>query len=195
MGLKRSFSLLADDSAPVNLSAVGGRRQSSGGDDGANDTKPQLEVKSSISEDLSIQEERQRKRLCCLVSRTESRGSKNSEWNIAPAGAEVQTKTRSEVRAYGCKNCKIRISLRNDIISRNFRGQHGKACLFHKAVNIETGAPQERNMTTGRHIVRDIMCRRCKEYIGWKFDKAYEPSEKYKEGKLVLEAELLCAIF
>lgn len=49
-------------------------------------------------------------------------------------------------------------------------------------------------MTTGRHIVRDITCRQCKETVGWKYDKAYEPSEKYKEGKFILEAELLCNV-
>lgn len=49
-------------------------------------------------------------------------------------------------------------------------------------------------MTTGRHIVRDVLCRRCKRTVGWKYDKAYETSEKYKEGKFILELELLIHI-
>lgn len=49
-------------------------------------------------------------------------------------------------------------------------------------------------MTTGRHIVRDIMCRQCKDVVGWKYDKAYENSEQYKEGKFILEEELLCVV-
>lgn len=77
---------------------------------------------------------------------------------------------------------------------QNFRGQHGKAYLFHNVVNIAAGEPNERNMTTGRHVVRDITCRQCKETVGWKYDKAYENSEKYKEGKFILEAELLCNV-
>lgn len=77
---------------------------------------------------------------------------------------------------------------------QNFRGQHGKAYLFNNVVNITTAEPVERNMTTGRHIVRDIMCRQCKETVGWKYDKAYESSEKYKEGKFILEEELLCVV-
>ena len=77
---------------------------------------------------------------------------------------------------------------------QNFRGQHGKAYLFNTVVNIDTGEPSERNMTTGRHIVRDIMCRQCKETVGWKYDKAFESTEKYKEGKFILEAELLCNV-
>jgi hypothetical protein len=50
-------------------------------------------------------------------------------------------------------------------------------------------------MTTGRHVVRDINCRQCKETVGWKYDKAFEGSEKYKEGKYILEAELLCTVY
>ena len=52
----------------------------------------------------------------------------------------------------------------------------------------------ERNMTTGRHVVRDIICKQCNETVGWKYDKAYEASEKYKEGKFILESELLCTV-
>lgn len=77
---------------------------------------------------------------------------------------------------------------------QNFRGQHGKAYLFDKVTGITRSTPQERNMTTGRHILCDISCQGCNETVGWTYDKAYEISEKYKEGKTVLEAELLCVI-
>ncbi|KAK3944602.1 peptidylprolyl isomerase [Diplogelasinospora grovesii] len=97
-------------------------------------------------------------------------------------------------RIYGCQKCKAHLANHEDIISRNFRGQHGKAYLFNNVVNILTGDPNERVMTTGRHIVRDIMCRQCREVVGWKYDKAFESSEKYKEGKFILEAELLCNV-
>lgn len=49
-------------------------------------------------------------------------------------------------------------------------------------------------MTTGRHVVRDISCRQCKEIVGWKYDKAHEAAEKYKEGKFILEEALLCLV-
>ena len=78
---------------------------------------------------------------------------------------------------------------------QNFRGQHGKAYLFASVVNIDEGPANERNMTTGRHLVRDISCKQCKETVGWKYDKAYEANEKYKEGKFILEAELLCEVY
>ena len=49
-------------------------------------------------------------------------------------------------------------------------------------------------MTTGRHVVRDISCRNCETVVGWKYDKAYEPNEMYKEGKFILEVELLSQV-
>lgn len=49
-------------------------------------------------------------------------------------------------------------------------------------------------MTTGRHIVRDVFCRQCKVVVGWKYDRAYESTEKYKEGKFILEGELICSV-
>ncbi len=66
--------------------------------------------------------------------------------------------------------------------------------LFDSVVNVQASDPSDRNMTTGRHTVRDIACRQCKEVVGWKYDKAYESTEKYKEGKYILEAELLSTV-
>ena len=80
-------------------------------------------------------------------------------------------------------------------LRQSFRGQHGKAYLFNAVVNVSQGEATERNMTTGRHIVRDISCWQCKDTVGWKYDKAYEANEKYKEGKYILEAELLVQVF
>ena len=86
-------------------------------------------------------------------------------------------------------------------------------------VNVIEGEPNDRQMTTGNHTVRDIYCCKCKTILGWKYvsmpcppappvpsiprsgsrapcnfalqDKAYEQSQKYKEGKYILERNLL----
>ncbi|RMD42071.1 hypothetical protein DV735_g3047, partial [Chaetothyriales sp. CBS 134920] len=100
----------------------------------------------------------------------------------------------NSAKVFGCRNCKTHLADFDDIISRNFRGQHGKAFLFSSVVNVRQGEAMERNMTTGRHIVRDIICKQCGETVGWKYDKAYEASEKYKENKFILESELLCTV-
>jgi len=94
-------------------------------------------------------------------------------------------------KIYGCKNCKTHLSVGDEIMSRAFRGQHGKAFLFNSVVNVNEHSPEDRHMTTGRHIVRDITCRQCGTTVGWKYDRAFEVSERYKEGKYILEAELL----
>jgi len=42
-------------------------------------------------------------------------------------------------------------------------------------------------MTTGWHTVADIECSSCQQIVGWKYELAYEKSQKYKEGKSILE--------
>lgn len=42
-------------------------------------------------------------------------------------------------------------------------------------------------MTTGQHTVVDISCRKCQINLGWKYLYAFEQTQKYKEGKYILE--------
>jgi hypothetical protein len=42
-------------------------------------------------------------------------------------------------------------------------------------------------MTTGKHTVADIYCNCCQQLVGWKYESAYEKTQKYKEGKFILE--------
>ncbi|OIW16188.1 hypothetical protein TanjilG_18903 [Lupinus angustifolius] len=42
-------------------------------------------------------------------------------------------------------------------------------------------------MMTGMHTVVDMFCVGCGSIIGWKYDTAHEKSQKYKEGKCVIE--------
>lgn len=100
-------------------------------------------------------------------------------------------------------------------------------------MNVVEGEPNDRQMTTGNHTVRDIYCIKCGTTLGWKYvrmtlcilvypsltcatriytallssdwtglelslyflcviqDRAYETSQKYKEGKFILERNLL----
>jgi hypothetical protein len=67
----------------------------------------------------------------------------------------------------------------------------GPGFLLPTVVHIDIGESFEQAMTTGMHLIRNITCKRCKETLGWKYDKAYEDSEKYKEGQFILESELL----
>lgn len=43
-------------------------------------------------------------------------------------------------------------------------------------------------LTGGLHTVRDLSCMVCKTSLGWKYCTAKEPSQRYKQGKFLLEA-------
>ncbi|PWN54158.1 yippee-like protein [Violaceomyces palustris] len=96
----------------------------------------------------------------------------------------------SSTRVFGCSACKTHLTTIDSLISKAFNGQHGRAYLFDKVVNVTLGEPDDRNMTTGLYTVRDIYCIKCEATLGWKYDKAYVAAEKYKEGKFILEKEL-----
>ncbi len=55
-----------------------------------------------------------------------------------------------------------------------FQGQHGKAYLFHKVVNITEGTVEDRSMTTGLHTVADVSCLTCGSTVGWKYVRERE---------------------
>ncbi|KAI9595268.1 yippee zinc-binding protein-like protein Moh1 [Syncephalis fuscata] len=94
-------------------------------------------------------------------------------------------------RVYSCKQCTTHLAPKDDVMSTAFQGQKGRAYLFRAVVNVVEGPIQDREMTTGRHIVRDIECIECHQVIGWRYVKAYEESQRYKEGRFILEKELL----
>lgn len=90
-------------------------------------------------------------------------------------------------QVYTCVQCRTHLTSHDDIISKSFHGMHGRAYLFDQCVNVTVGPAQDRRLMTGLHSVRDIFCKRCKGMIGWTYDKAYEHSQKYKEGKFIIE--------
>lgn len=92
-----------------------------------------------------------------------------------------------EGKIYSCRHCRTHLALSEDIISKSFHCRHGRAYLFNKVVNVSEGELEERLMMTGMHTVADIFCIGCGSIVGWKYETAHEKSQKYKEGKSVLE--------
>ncbi|KAK4789038.1 hypothetical protein SAY86_020357 [Trapa natans] len=90
-------------------------------------------------------------------------------------------------RLYSCYNCRNHVCLHDDIISKTFQGRTGRAFLFSHAMNVVVGHKEDRHLLTGLHTVADISCSDCGEVLGWKYVKAYDISQKYKEGKFILE--------
>jgi hypothetical protein len=54
-------------------------------------------------------------------------------------------------------------------------------------MNVVVGAKEDRQLMTGLHTVADIYCNDCREVLGWKYERAYEETQKYKEGKFIFE--------
>nr|XP_005986858.1 PREDICTED: protein yippee-like 2 isoform X2 [Latimeria chalumnae] len=69
----------------------------------------------------------------------------------------------------------------------SFQGSQGRAYLFNSVVNVGCGPAEERVLLTGLHAVADIYCENCKTTLGWKYEHAFESSQKYKEGKYIIE--------
>eukprot|EP00798_Chlamydomonas_sp_ICE-L_P027652 gene27651-7290_t len=88
---------------------------------------------------------------------------------------------------YRCACCHAHLGITDELVSRQFHSKSGKAYLFSRAANVYTGEKEERMMTTGLHVVVDLFCIGCSNPVGWKYEKAYETSQKYKEGKFILE--------
>ena len=87
--------------------------------------------------------------------------------------------------------CRTHTSFHDDVISKAFQGRHGRAYLFNDVANITLGGKEDRLLMTGLHTVRDVFCASCSSLLGWKYDFAYEQSQKYKEGKFIVEKAMV----
>ncbi|CAB54236.1 Protein yippee-like F37A8.5 [Caenorhabditis elegans] len=90
-------------------------------------------------------------------------------------------------RCYSCIHCRANLAAHAELISKSFQGSQGKAYLFNAVVNVGCGPAEERVLLTGLHAVADIYCEICKTTLGWKYEHAFESSQKYKEGKFIIE--------
>ncbi|NXJ67432.1 YPEL1 protein, partial [Rostratula benghalensis] len=106
-------------------------------------------------------------------------------------------------RTYSCIHCRAHLANHDELISKasgffrhllnysltkmSFQGSQGRAYLFNSVVNVGCGPAEERVLLTGLHAVADIYCENCKTTLGWKYEHAFESSQKYKEGKFIIE--------
>ena len=90
-------------------------------------------------------------------------------------------------KIYSCRICGSHLALCDELVSKAFHCRNGRAYLFNTVVNVFVGPHEERMMTTGMHTVGDIFCSCCGQIVGWKYEVAHEMSQKYKEGKFILE--------
>lgn len=54
-------------------------------------------------------------------------------------------------------------------------------------VNVKSANAEDRLLLTGQHRVADLHCAGCNSLLGWKYERAFEASQRYKEGKYIIE--------
>mmetsp|Transcript_1521 Transcript_1521/g.2172 ORF Transcript_1521/g.2172 Transcript_1521/m.2172 type:complete len:113 (+) Transcript_1521:105-443(+) len=94
-------------------------------------------------------------------------------------------------KIFCCSNCRAHAADNDDIMSKAFTGRHGRAYLMKRVVNVSVGTREDRELLTGYHTIADIYCNICESYLGWKYERAYEINQRYKEGHYILERELI----
>lgn len=94
-------------------------------------------------------------------------------------------------RIFTCTQCGSYLTSRKHLMSNQFTGATGRAYLFRKCVNLAYSGIQDRMMLTGRHMVRDVACKKCSAKLGWMYEFATCPEQRYKEGKTILEKALI----
>jgi len=81
---------------------------------------------------------------------------------------------------YSCVHCRANLAIHSALISRSFQGSQGRAYLFDTVVNVREKKAEQRLLLTGLHDVADIFCKCCHTMVGWKYERAYKKSQKYK---------------
>lgn len=165
--------------APRSSSLVLRRRRSSGGNNEHQHNMSLAAGGSADSENLfSSSPLSPRGSLLESVARAQSRSARKLNDSLVYLdGPQI----------YTCAQCRTHLTSHDDIISKSFHGRHGRAYLFDHCVNVRIGPPEDRLLMTGLHSVNDIFCKRCKNMVGWTYSRAYETSQKYKEGKFIVE--------
>uniref|UniRef100_A0A671PDN2 Yippee-like 1 n=1 Tax=Sinocyclocheilus anshuiensis TaxID=1608454 RepID=A0A671PDN2_9TELE len=84
-------------------------------------------------------------------------------------------------RTYSCIHCRAHLANHDELISKSFQGSQGRAYLFNSVVNVGCGPAEERVLLTGLHAVA------VSPWTKQSPEHAFESSQKYKEGKFIIE--------
>ncbi|BGP18445.1 hypothetical protein JCM10213v2_006511 [Rhodosporidiobolus nylandii] len=95
----------------------------------------------------------------------------------------------SHVPSYRCATCTLELTLQDELVSRAFQGGSGPAFLVRSAVNVETGDKVRKMLLSGKHTIAPLKCSGCGTELGWKYFVSPGSSQKYKEGKVILEQD------
>ncbi|XP_050831209.1 protein yippee-like 4 isoform X1 [Serinus canaria] len=115
--------------------------------------------------------------------------SVSPSWQVSPCGVPRPVAVQRDGSRTWREGCRGRgappVTLA--VSPQSFQGSHGRAYLFNSVVNVGCGPAEQRLLLTGLHSVADIFCQSCNTTLGWKYEQAFESSQKYKEGKFIIE--------
>ncbi|XP_039130988.1 protein yippee-like At5g53940 isoform X1 [Dioscorea cayenensis subsp. rotundata] len=101
-------------------------------------------------------------------------------------------------KLYSCRGCGTHLALADDLISKDYYCPNGKAFLFRNVIlfinvrsNVSFGVPEERMLITGIYIIVGIFCCSCGQNLGWKYESARDKTQKFKEGKFILDRGMI----
>ncbi|XP_021774951.1 protein yippee-like At4g27740 [Chenopodium quinoa] len=84
-------------------------------------------------------------------------------------------------RFYSCNNCWNPVALKEDLLSKAF------VVIFENLVLIMFKSKFEKQLITGKFTIADIYCIKCGQVLGWKYFRAHDPKQAYKEGNYIIE--------
>lgn len=107
------------------------------------------------------------------------------DWHHKPVSSSSQTALSlyHKLPTYVCAKCGTTLALQDELISKAFSGRDGKAFLFFSILNARMGPREDRQLLTGLHTVADLNCITCQRSVGWCYLRAFEASQRYKEGE------------
>ncbi|XP_058182297.1 protein yippee-like At4g27740 isoform X2 [Rhododendron vialii] len=88
---------------------------------------------------------------------------------------------------FSCRNCRNPIALRHDLLSKSFIAKSGQAYMFAHAMNVVLGQTEDKKLMTGLFSVGNIYCSKCGQELGWKYIRAYDAKQSFKEGRFIIE--------
>lgn len=135
---------------------------------------------------LRLQQQQQQQQQATTTNQTQLAVSSKQISDLQPLTKQDYF-TQDSLRTYSCIHCRAHLASHDDLISKLFQGNHGRAYLFNKVVNVGCKKAVQRELLTGLHAVADIYCDNCETTLGWKYEQAFVPSQKYKEGKYIIE--------
>ena len=59
--------------------------------------------------------------------------------------------------------------------------------MFSHVMNVVLGHKKDKKMLTGMYTIAGIHCSSCGQELGWKYVRAFDPTQRFKEGNFILE--------